>query len=125
VALGDATNFRRCCYHQLRNEQKERKFAGYGVLIMASTISVYIAGLALAVNSMLIGIMLFVGQVVLAPIIGVLTKFVTGNQAIPMSDVQFLFPSIWAILIIMEIVCAFSFVVVAFRKNEVGYEEYY
>ena len=90
---------------------------------MASTISVYIAGLALLVNSMVITIFAFLGNIILAPIISALEKLVVGTQYVHMSDVSYLIPSIWMILICMEIVTLISFFVVLARKETP--EDYY
>jgi hypothetical protein len=92
---------------------------------MSNTISLYIAGLALTVNSILLAIMLFVGQVILAPILNALMKLTVGSQIIPMSDMTYILQVIWVIIILMEIVCIISFIAVLSRRNEVGYETYY
>jgi hypothetical protein len=70
-------------------------------------------------------IMAFLGNLILAPIINALSKFVTGPQAVPMSDMTWIVQSIWTILIIMEILCIISFLAVIGRSNEVGYDQYY
>jgi hypothetical protein len=90
---------------------------------MASTISTFIAAIALIVNSFCILVMFFLGNVMLAPIIGQLEKMVTGTEVIPMSNMGYIVPSIWAILIIMEIVCAGAFLVVIARRETP--EDYY
>jgi hypothetical protein len=92
---------------------------------MANTIQMFIAGVALLVNSLLCLIMAFMSNLILAPIMGAFSKIVTGPQALPMSDIQYVIPYIWIVLILMEIVCIISFFVVASRSNEVAYEQYY
>jgi hypothetical protein len=92
---------------------------------MGSTIQIFVAGIALVVNSFLILIMMFMSNLILAPIMSAFSKLVTSSQAIPMSDMTYIIQSIWIIMIIMEIVCVASFLVVISRNNEVGYETYY
>lgn len=86
---------------------------------MATTLEMWLSGLALICNSFVILVMFFVGEVVLSPIIGALEGFITGPQPVPMSDISYLIPSIWAILIIMEIVCVISFLVTSARRSTV------
>jgi hypothetical protein len=86
---------------------------------MANTLQIYIAMLALTVNSFVILVMLFLGNIILAPIISQLEKLVTGPQALQVSDVGYLIPAIWAILIVMEIVCIISFFAVIARRETV------
>jgi hypothetical protein len=85
----------------------------------------FVAAVALIVNSLLIIIMAFMSNLILSPIIGAFGKLITSDQAIPMSDMTYIINSIWIILILMEIVCIISFAVVISRNNEVGYETYY
>jgi len=90
---------------------------------MATTLQMYIAGLALIVNTFTIALMYFLGNVILAPILNGLGKYITGNQTIPMYDIGFIMPAIWAILLIMEIIIVVSFLVVVGRRVTV--EDYY
>ena len=90
---------------------------------MATTLEMYIAGLALIVNSLVILIMFFLGNVMLGPIIYRLEQLVTGPQVIPMTDMTYLIPSIWAILIIMEIICIAAFFIVSARRTVI--DDYY
>jgi hypothetical protein len=92
---------------------------------MGSTIQIFVAGLAWIVNTLLLIIMTFASNIVLSPIFNALGKFVVGPQAVPMANMSYIVPSLWAIIIIMEIVCSVSFYVVASRNNEVSYEAYY
>ncbi len=90
---------------------------------MASTLQMYLAGLALIVNTFTIALMYFLGNVIMAPILTGLGKFITGPQAIPMYDISFIIAAIWAILLIMEIIIIVSFFVVVGRRVTV--EDYY
>jgi len=89
---------------------------------MGSTIQIFIALLALIVNTFVMIIMAFVSNIVIGPIMTVMSQFVTGPQAVPMSDMTWVIQSIWIILICMEIVCIISFLAVAARSNEVAYD---
>jgi hypothetical protein len=90
---------------------------------MATTLEMFIAILALIVNTLVILIMFFLGNVILGPIIYRLEQIVIGPQVIPMTDMTYLIPSIWAILIIMEIICIISFAVVSARRTVI--DDYY
>jgi hypothetical protein len=90
---------------------------------MATTIEMFIAGLALAVNTFVILTLFFLGNIILAPIIYRLEQVVTGPQVIPMWDMSYIIPSIWAILIIMEIICIIAFFIVSARRTVI--DDYY
>lgn len=90
---------------------------------MATTIELLISSIALVVNSFIILVFFFLGNLILAPIIGAFEKAVLGPQTIPMSDMTYIIPYIWAILLLMEIVCIISFLIVVARRNTV--EDYY
>jgi len=84
---------------------------------MATTIEMYLAGLVLATNTFVLIVLFFLGNVVIGPVIYRLEQIVTGPQTIPMWDMTYIIPSIWAILIIMEIICIIAFFVVAARRT--------
>ena len=90
---------------------------------MATTTEMFIALTALIVNTLVIMILFFLGNIILAPIIYRLEQLVMGPQPIPMWDMTYIIPSIWAILIIMEIICLISFAVVAGRRTVI--DDYY
>jgi hypothetical protein len=90
---------------------------------MATTLEMYMAGLALAVNTFTILVLFFLGNVVIAPIIYRLEQLVVGPQTIPMWDLTYLIPSIWAILIIMEIITIIAFFIVSARRTVI--DDYY
>jgi len=90
---------------------------------MATTLEMYIAGIALVVNTFTILVLFFLGNVVIAPIIYRLEQIVTGPQVIPMWDMTYILPSIWAILIIMEIIIIIAFFVVSARRTVI--DDYY
>ena len=92
---------------------------------MGSTIQIYMAALALIVNTFLLIILTFVSNIVIAPILNALSKFVTGPQYVPMTDMTYIIGALWAIIAIMEIVLIISFLVVVSRNNEVSYENFY
>ena len=86
---------------------------------MATTTEMFIAGTALIINTFVILILFFVGNVVIGPIVYRLEQIVTGPQVIPMGDMTYLMPAIWAILLIMEVICLISFFIVAGRRTVV------
>ena len=90
---------------------------------MATTVEMFMAGLALSVNTFVILVLFFLGNVVLGPVIYRLEQLVTGPQVIPMWDMTYIIPSIWAILIIMEIICIIAFFVVSARRTVI--DDYY
>jgi uncharacterized protein HemY len=90
---------------------------------MASTIEMYIATLALILNSFLILVLFFLGNIILAPIFSQLEKMVVGPQTIQMTDIGYITPAIWAILLLMEIVCIIAFLATVARRDTV--EDYY
>lgn len=90
---------------------------------MATTVELFVASVALAVNSFVLIVMTFLGNLILAPIIGALEKIILGPQVVPMTDMGYIIPAIWAIILIMEIVCIIAFLAVVARRNTV--EDYY
>jgi len=89
---------------------------------MATTLEMFLASLALIINTFIIGLMYFLGNLILSPIMDAFGKYVTGPQAIPMWDMTYIIPAIWGILLIMEIIIIISFVVVIGRR--VTYDDY-
>jgi hypothetical protein len=104
---------------------RQEQYGEPGGLIMGSTIQIFIAGIALLVNTLVLIVMTFLSNIIMAPIIGAMGKFVTGNQAVPMSDMTWIIQVVWVTIALMEIVCIISFLAVVSRRNEVGYETYY
>lgn len=90
---------------------------------MATTLQQFIAIVALIVNTFVILIMVFLGNVVVAPIIYRLEQIVTGPQTIPMWDMSYIVPSILAILIIDEIVIIIAYAIVSARTTVI--DDYY
>jgi hypothetical protein len=86
---------------------------------MATSIEMFLAGLALIINTLTILTMYFVGNLILGPLVNQLTIFITGPQTVPMSDMTYLFPAIWAILLCMEVIIIIAFGVVAARRTVV------
>lgn len=90
---------------------------------MASTIEMFLAGLALIINTFIIALMYFLGNLILAPFLDAMAKYISPNQAIPMWDMTYIIPAIWGILLIMEIIIVISFFVVISRRVVV--DDYY
>ena len=86
---------------------------------MATTTEMFLAGLALIINTFVIGLMYFLGNVILAPILDAFGKYVDSSQAIPMWDMTYIIPAIWGILLIMEIIIIIAFFVVVGRRTVV------
>jgi hypothetical protein len=84
---------------------------------MASSFEMFLAGTALIVNTFIILLMYFVGNMILAPIINWAGTAVTGPQAVPMWDMTYIVPSIWGILLALEVVCIISFFIVTGRRQ--------
>lgn len=86
---------------------------------MASTLTMFLATLALVINTFVIGLMYFLGNVILGPILDAFGRYVDQSQTIPMWDITYIIPAIWAILIIMEIIIIIAFVIVIGRTTDV------
>ena len=84
---------------------------------MASSFEMFLAGTALIVNTFIILLMYFVGNMILAPIINWAGTAVTGPQTIPMWDMTYIVPTIWGILLALEVVCIISFFIVTGRRQ--------
>ena len=83
---------------------------------MATTMEMFLAGLALVINTFVIGLMYFLGNVILAPFLSAMEQYVNSSQPIPMWAMTYIIPAIWALLIIMEIVIVIAFFVVVGRR---------
>jgi hypothetical protein len=90
---------------------------------MASSFEMFLAATALIVNTFIILLMYFVGNMILAPIINWAGTAVTGPQAVPMWDMTYIVPSIWGILLALEVVCIISFFIVTGRRQVI--DDYY
>ena len=90
---------------------------------MASTFELFLAIIALLVNSFVIILMYFVGNMIIAPIVNWAGTAVTGPQAVPLWDVTYIVPTIWGILLCLEIVIIVSFFVVTGRRQVI--DDYY
>jgi len=86
---------------------------------MATSIEMFMAGLALIINTLVILVLYFVGDLILAPLLNQLSTFILGPQAIPMWDMTYIMPAIWAILLCMEVIIIIAFFVVAARRTVV------
>lgn len=90
---------------------------------MASAVEMFLASLALIINTFIIGLMYFLGNLILAPFLDSIAKFVSPTQAIPMWDMTYIIPATWGILLIMEIIIVIGFFVVISRRVVV--DDYY
>jgi len=83
---------------------------------MATTIEMFFESLALIINTFIIGLMYFLGNLILAPFLDAVGKYVNVNQTIPMWDMTYIIPAIWGLLLIMEIIIIIAFFVVIGRR---------
>jgi hypothetical protein len=90
---------------------------------MASSFEMFLAGTALIVNTFIILLMYFVGNMILAPIINWAGTAITGPQTVPMWDMTYIVPTIWGILLALEVVCIISFFIVTGRRQVI--DDYY
>ena len=92
---------------------------------MASTLEMFVAGIALMVNTIAILALYFIGDVILAPIVkwAEETNVTQTSAIVPIGDMTYIFPGIWGLLLIMEIICIISFAVVIGRRTQ--YDDYY
>ena len=86
---------------------------------MASTIEMFLGVIALIVNTFVMILMFFVGNVVIAPIVNWAGKAITGSSAIPMWDMTYIIPAIWGLLIAFEVVIIIAFFVITGRRTVV------
>lgn len=89
---------------------------------MASSIEVFLAWLALIINTMLIFIMYFVNNAFLGPFVSAIDQ-ISGKIGGPLSigEFTYIFPSIFGLLLIFEIVIIIAFIIVVGRRTT--YEE--
>ena len=93
---------------------------------MATTMEMFVAGVALIVNTTACIAMYFIGNVILAPIVDwAETSNLTRDMpaVLPISDMTYIYPAIWGLLLIMEVICVVGFFVVIGRRPT--YEYYY
>jgi hypothetical protein len=85
---------------------------------MATTIEIFLAGLALIINTIAIFVLYFVNNASLGPFIKAL-EAVSKQIGGPLSlgDFTYLFPFIFWLLLIFEVICIIAFVVVAGRRT--------
>lgn len=85
---------------------------------MATTLEMFLAGIALIINTLAILLMYFVGNTIIAPIVNLVSKMMpSGTQNIPVWETTYLMPFIWALLMIFEVIILISFAVVAARRT--------
>jgi hypothetical protein len=85
---------------------------------MASTIEVFLAGLALLINTVVVFIMIFVNAVFWGPFVKVLDQL---NAAIggplKLDEFTYIFPYIFAVVVIMWVICIIAFIIVIGRRT--------
>jgi hypothetical protein len=88
---------------------------------MASTLEMFVATVALLVNTFVIMLLYFIGNITLGPIVNFAGKYfnTSAQQAIPMWDITYIPSAIFSLLLIFEIVIIISFVVVVGRRTVV------
>jgi hypothetical protein len=88
---------------------------------MASTVEMFVAGTALIVNTIIIIVMYFINNAVLGPFLDAVSKL-GMKQVFPMSDMTWVFPYIFAMLLIFEIIIIIAFFAVLARRAGYEYE---
>ena len=83
---------------------------------MATTVEMFLSGLALIINTFIIGLLYFLGNAILSPILNAFGKYITGPQPVPMWDMTYIIPSMWGLLLIMEVIFVITFFVVIGRR---------
>jgi hypothetical protein len=86
---------------------------------MATSIEMFMAGLALIINTLAILTLYFVGDLIMGPLINAIPSFMIGPETIHMWDITYIFPFIWAVLLCMEVIILIAFAVVAARRTVV------
>jgi hypothetical protein len=90
---------------------------------MASTVEVFLAGLALVINTVIIIILYFVCNAFLGPFVHAMENVVTGaNQVIPIGPFTWIFGFVFSLLLIFEIILVIAFIAVVGRRTV--YDEY-
>jgi drug/metabolite transporter (DMT)-like permease len=88
---------------------------------MASTYEMFLASLALLVNTLLVLVMYFVMNITLAPVFAWAgTYFAASPPVIPMTDISYLPAAIFGILLATEVVFIIAFIAVIFRRETIG-----
>ncbi len=90
---------------------------------MASSLEMFLAITALIVNTFVIGLMFFVGNAILAPIINWAGTAITGPMSVPLLDMTYIIPTIWGFLLALEAVIIISFFIVVGRRQVI--DEFY
>jgi hypothetical protein len=85
---------------------------------MASTIEVFLAGLALIINTFIIFVLLFVNAAFLGPFVSAIDH-ISGTIGGPLSigDFTYLFPFMIFVLGVFEVICVIAFIVVIGRRT--------
>ena len=86
---------------------------------MASTIEVFLAGLALLINTVVVFTMIFINFVFWGPFLSAIEQVnaMVGGGPLSIGEFTFLFPFIFAVTFIMWIVCIIAFIVVIGRRT--------
>ena len=90
---------------------------------MASSFEMFLGIIGLLVNTFVIFLMYFVGNTIIAPIVNWAGTAVTGPQSVPLWDVTYVIPTIWGLLLALEIVIIISFFIVVGRRQVI--DDYY
>jgi len=86
---------------------------------MASTLEIFLASLALGVNTFLLILMAFLQNLILPPILGLMETMTITPLPLPVGDVTFVVPFIFAVLLLFEIMCVIAFFATIARRNTV------
>jgi len=91
---------------------------------MANAMEMFLAGLALVVNTLVMLAMYFVMDVTLGPVLKFAGEYFAANPSpINMGEISYLPSAILGIMLALEVVFIIAFVAVIFRRETVG--DYY
>jgi hypothetical protein len=91
---------------------------------MASSLEMFLSGLALLINTLVILTMYFVMNVTIGPVLKFAGDYFAANPPpIDMSSITYIFSAIFFVLIALEVVFIIAFVAVIFRRETVGWDE--
>ena len=91
---------------------------------MASTTEMFLAGLALIVNTVVIFILYYVCSIFLGPFVQAITKLSFASSGpLTLGSLTYIVEFVFALLLIFEIILVIAFIVVVGRRTT--YDEYY
>jgi uncharacterized membrane protein len=90
---------------------------------MATTAEIMTGGILLLVNTFIIICMYFIGNTIMGPILHMISLFPIADQLKPSFwEITYIFPYIFGLLLIFEIIIIISFVYILARRQVTPYE---